>query len=36
MTATPNDFFVGEDVVWMYTPKGGYGYVFKIPAVVKG
>lgn len=29
-------FKPGDDIIWHYSPRGGYGYVFKIPGVVVG
>lgn len=29
-------FKVGDDVTWLCTPRGGYGYTFKIPGKVIG
>jgi hypothetical protein len=29
-----NNFNEGDFVSWSYSPKGGYGYVFKTPATI--
>lgn len=33
---TMNNFTVGDKIVWLHEPSGGYGYVFKIPGEVIG
>ena len=25
---------VGQSVIWRYTPRGGYGYIYRVPALV--
>lgn len=32
----PSKFKIGTEIIWLYSPRGGYGYVFKIPGVVVG
>lgn len=29
-------FTPGTEITWLYSPAGGYGYVFRIPGVVLG
>ena len=29
-------FKVGEELIWMHQPKGGYGYVIPVPVVLDG
>jgi hypothetical protein len=35
-TGGPDDVFVGACVVWMHTPRGGYGYSMPVDAKVLG
>jgi len=30
------DFQIGDAVTWLHSPRGGYGYVFRIPGQVVG
>jgi hypothetical protein len=32
---TPADFTVGEQVTWLWTPTGGYGFTRTVPAEVR-
>jgi hypothetical protein len=34
MKSQPADFVVGEHVIWSHVPRGGYGYVWSVPATV--
>lgn len=29
-------FKKGDEVTWLHEPRGGYGYVFRIPGIVVG
>lgn len=29
-------FKPGDDVIWLHSPRGGYGYTFRIPGKVVG
>ena len=29
-------FKLGEQVIWSHSPRGGYGYIIAVPAVVVG
>ena len=29
-------FKPGTEIIWLHEPRGGYGYVFRIPGVVVG
>lgn len=34
--AKKRKFPIGTDIIWLHEPRGGYGYVFRIPGKVVG